>query len=506
MTEKKKPRLSEKVVKIIRASGDIAHSDGVFLLADAKITSTNIGNYLKGDRMKELIKDKGDLELHFWRAIGDAKLFKQLTDTVTALINAQTKIALEEHRKKAMGFDGDNRPRGKIVEEGKMLLLDLKTNDKLIFDANKGVVTNLHYKNFEDRMDNKTKQQFYSNAILAHVVYDPFRKDIFWTETEGGETFDVVNRHISPEWKYFTGAAEECEFFPKFLAHVFPGEENRSYVLHWMWQMMMGRNQTLLILNGSQGVGKSTFAEVCEALVGRSNYQYLGDGFFKSQFNAELANKRLVYIDEPALEKKFKEKVKWILHDYVTIEKKGRDVEGQVPNFASFILSNNHISDNYVEQGERRLSAPELGTERLDEVYPGEEIDQFKKDLKNPAKLKWIMSYIKLNRGKFYPRSTWQKEKYWQMTYNCLYAWKKYVIEAVLEERDEIDLDGLRKEYKETYPKVGIPQAPKVKEFLDFYRDIKGNRYAELKKVGCDNLIIPSGEYRAPLEEGDYLI
>src|SRR6185437_15064174 len=113
---------------------------------------------------------------------------------------------------------------------------------------------------------------------------------------------------------------------------------------------------TLLCTIGAQGIGKGVFGSILEALHGEANAVKVRDQVFKGQFNAPLANKTLVYVDEIALTtKEAHDRIKDVVNQKVEIESKGKDPV-QLKNYASFYLSSNSFDAIKLEAGDRRYS------------------------------------------------------------------------------------------------------------------------------------------------------
>lgn len=114
------------------------------------------------------------------------------------------------------------------------------------------------------------------------------------------------------------------EIVKKYLAHLFPDKESREFVFDWIYTAMTSRNQTYLVLNSNMGTGKNTLVELIKNLVGASNTFSFSVEYFDSRFNSEIAEKRLVFLDEVPINERTKDKLKYMINDVISIEARAR--------------------------------------------------------------------------------------------------------------------------------------------------------------------------------------
>lgn len=162
--------------------------------------------------------------------------------------------------------------------------------------------------------------------------------------------------------------------FPRikaFLAHIFG--EQLEYGLDYLQILYQKPTQMLpilLLVSNERNTGKTTFLRFLKAMFGK-NATFNTNEDFRSQFNADWANRLLVLVDELLLNKiEDTEKIKNLstAGDY-KIEAKGKD-RREIEFFAKFVLcSNNEKNPIIIPQEEVRFWVRKINPVETDNVH-----------------------------------------------------------------------------------------------------------------------------------------
>ena len=132
-----------------------------------------------------------------------------------------------------------------------------------------------------------------------------------------------------------------------------------------MAKAIQGRNYTILTTIGNQGIGKGVLGEIMRQVVGDKNFYKTESRLLTKDFNKQILNKKLVYIDELKLKNTSEEnKIKTLVNDYIEIEGKGVDAV-EVKNYASIYVSSNDFDAIRLRGDDRRFSIIELTKKKL---------------------------------------------------------------------------------------------------------------------------------------------
>lgn len=137
-----------------------------------------------------------------------------------------------------------------------------------------------------------------SRVVVAGATYDPS------TTARIVKHHDAlfVNLFSIPEWGHGPIDFDHIVKFQEYVSYLIPDEEQRDYFLHWVAakvQDMSFRGAAIVMVANTQGVGRSTMADMLKTLIGETNTvdvplkEMLGD----SQFNA-WREKPFVVVDE----------------------------------------------------------------------------------------------------------------------------------------------------------------------------------------------------------------
>jgi len=148
----------------------------------------------------------------------------------------------------------------------------------------------------------------------------------------------------------------KCTTVLSFLGHIF--EEQLEIGLDYMqllYRQPLMRLPILLLVSNERNTGKSTFLNFLKAIFA-GNMTFNTNEDFRSQFNADWANKLIVAVDEVLLDRREdSERIKNLSTAIsYKAEAKGKD-RSEVEFFAKFILcSNNEDCPVIIEQAETR--------------------------------------------------------------------------------------------------------------------------------------------------------
>lgn len=136
----------------------------------------------------------------------------------------------------------------------------------------------------------------YSSSVES-VDYLPGEKSGCVVVHEGKHVFNTYRgTDIEP-------LAGDIEMFMKFMEKLIPDEKDRLGFLRWIATLVarpdIRMHYSVLLISETQGVGKTTLAEILAALVGIWNASFPSETMLvESQFNMWQAHKRLVIVNE----------------------------------------------------------------------------------------------------------------------------------------------------------------------------------------------------------------
>lgn len=208
-------------------------------------------------------------------------------------------------------------------------------------------------------------------TIDVDFVYDPFSDGKKLRKTDHGYTFNTYTGADWPEgWTPPSDPVKPPELWAEFMGIFVPDEPCRRATEAWLRDAVFTRADPILVLCGIPGVGKNIFIQIfARALVAKHNFA-LASPRFREGFNSQIANCRVFYMDEVALDPKLREQLKAYHNSTAAIEKKGKDAETIENIWASFAVSNNNLTNIKLEYNDRKFFAPDLGTKNLDAYWP----------------------------------------------------------------------------------------------------------------------------------------
>lgn len=261
--------------------------------------------------------------------------------------------------------------RGKIIKEAssrELFILDKKTRtvERITLE---NLLQILH-----PRLD-------VSDRIHTAIFrYEPHKMSQLY---QGENGIWCYNKYVPPFWQadlFYDGVpiipeTELPELYRRYFMHLVDGDEaSFNYILDWIAMALQSRNQCILTTIGSPGIGKGTLSYIFRELFGDKNSSLTTNGLIEGRFNAQLSNKRIVYVNEASVSKKREEeKLKTLVDKFLEIEKKGVDATTD-ENHSSFYFSSNSMDSIRISADDRRFSVINLTDKKLDTVMPIPEI------------------------------------------------------------------------------------------------------------------------------------
>lgn len=150
------------------------------------------------------------------------------------------------------------------------------------------------------------------------------------------------------------------DMFLKHIAFTLSDERERSILLDWLAYVVQNRGKRInwaLLLQGSQGTGKSYFVKLLQLIMGE-HVRNLDPTAIAGRFTGWAHGSLVVAVEEIRISGTNKYEVldrmkPFITNDTVQIEEKGRD-HRTVPNFTNYLLLTNHKDAIPLTEGDRR--------------------------------------------------------------------------------------------------------------------------------------------------------
>ena len=174
--------------------------------------------------------------------------------------------------------------------------------------------------------------------------------------------------------------AADASFFTSWVEAVFPPEEADYFLDWWGWQLqnLGGKLTTALVVVGTPGIGKGWITAIMEGIFGVKNISKIPISVLAKDFNADVAAKQLMIVEETDELSKNTQTIYNKLKDLITsttirLEKKGVDAY-LIENTVNCFLTGNQIGIFSLDSDDRRmavLEAQEDGPENIvnDQAY-----------------------------------------------------------------------------------------------------------------------------------------
>jgi len=378
-----------------------------------------------------------------------------------------------------------------------MIVTDVRDNSKVTYDTERGEVNPYSVDAVTEwikRKDASVKQSYIDEMFAECIIeFNPTKEDTRWQAEYNGKEVTALNPHRLPEWRKEEVAPEDvkpAEVFKSVMKHMLPDDMCRHFVIFWIAEAIERRCYTHLLLSGGRGIGKTILAEIVKAGVGEVNTYMDGADFFDSYFNSEMKYKRFMVFEEVILDEKKIEYFKGWTSNKIAIKEKHVKGGQNYNNFASFLITNNHVSKTKFEYDERKFSVPRLIDQRFDEVYKSgsddinTDLDEFKN---NPTLQAQTFQWI-IKKGAEYA------EKYGfnsQTEYKSSLFYK--IIESNLTDNQRALLDALKFKAEEGLTLIDCKKdlkplcnmgGERIGAFLASYRDKDMKSYGRVVQRG----------------------
>ena len=199
----------------------------------------------------------------------------------------------------------------------------------------------------------------YKMETVVDTMYWPSGGDI--VTVDGKRMLNSYRRQGVKPCKVLDKDGDELvSLFLAHLEHLIEDAVERNIVLNWMAFMYQNPGKRVnwsLVLQGTQGSGKSYIGNVMTLLLG-SNVQSLDTGTISGRFTSWATGAILNIVEEIRISGTNRwgimDKIKhYITNDQVICERKGRDVV-TLPNFTSYLLLSNHKDCIPIDGEDRR--------------------------------------------------------------------------------------------------------------------------------------------------------
>jgi hypothetical protein len=369
-----------------------------------------------------------------------------------------------------------------------------------MYNVETGALSDYSYQYWKMRVDKKTHDERVSRAIAAVFEYDPYDPAPLKEVVIDRAPASRFNLYKKPSWMDLEYSGQLPELAKKFFSHMFPDPKCRSYIYTWMHRMLTTRSEIYLYLPAPKDTGKTTFAYLCGALVGHDNFELAKSDFAENHFNAFVANRRLILLDEyNCWSNNEKDTLKRIINDRIQIEAKGQD-QKTVTNYSSFIICNNNNEGIFIEPDDRRFSIPEVTREKISDHFTAEELAELNAEIESECSQfiadigHWILQNFE---GKYSKRETpWHKERFEEIVFSSAREGMKYIIDQIVAKKaQKYTYAKLRAEYRSLVGRnVHFPPHFKVREYINGLK-MDGRPIATCSWDGVTLTIIPEPRY-----------
>lgn len=195
------------------------------------------------------------------------------------------------------------------------------------------------------------------------LILDPTTDKRIITHREHGIENRYINcqRPLKTHEKYIKNDNDEdsINFTFSYLTKVASDDDETTLnlLLSYLKTLLIGKKCDVMLYfyspNFLQGIGKSSFVRLIEALIGADNVLPSNNSVMKERFNGSLYGYRVVVLDDFVPEHEVMEKTKaMITNDYIQYEHKNKDAhEGRC--ISSFIGTTNNVLNSEQKGGRR---------------------------------------------------------------------------------------------------------------------------------------------------------
>ena len=275
---------------------------------------------------------------------------------------------------------------------------------------------------------------FGDRVYTAVLDYYPHNHRLLIKQEKGPWVFNSYNPPFWLKDVFFSKGTKEVEIeknipkpYEKFLMHLLDNDvESYEYVLDWLATAITSRNYCMLCTIGARGIGKGVLGEVMKEVVGVSNFHGTDNRIMTTNFNSQIENKKIVYIDEISVSNSREEDVlKTLINDYIEIEQKGIDAK-YAKNHASIYISSNNLESLKLAGDNRRFSIVNLTDDKLINVMSKDEISNLVNDKDLISKFSRYLYHREVDDNKMLKVFTSSRTE--EVRFGSLKDWEHYLI------------------------------------------------------------------------------
>jgi hypothetical protein len=429
-------------------------------------------------------------------------------EVISERVFLEIKNSLDSKKKKENDLikDTDLKNTG-FNWSGHFPVIDIKTNQAIMYNSTQNKVDHMAsyvvWLEYLKGLDAENRAVKRGNIVYGKVEYNPYKDEEIRTREVSGQEIPHLNAHRVPEWRETSLDKPKLpKEFKELIWHLFPKEECRNYVFHWINFMLTSRNHCYLLLHGDQGIGKNTLAAVMRSLVGQENYSYVTPSFWDDdKFNSELKHKRCVFFDETVVTPRNITNIRSFTNKHLAITEKGIDTI-MYENFCSFVIANNLDKINHISFDDRRYSVPILTKEPIKNAFSQEWIDAFYHKLEEDKEFlanigHWILQNG--DKGDYNEKQPYLTDYFYDIVEKALSQWQSFIItEIEKKESSEILVEGLRELISSQVSTKATPGRVKIAGFLESHRDRDGDKYGTVVQNSAGKRVIKVHEKYCP--------
>lgn len=418
------------------------------------------------------------------------------------------------------------------LKEGLSKFLDTGPySDILVYSSSTNTVVKAGVYNMEALMEaKKLTRDDLKSLPRVWPTFDPYCLEIETRKyvSSIGESVPAINTYCPPKWRFVKASPKYGGMIKQLMENLFPLEEERQYIFDWLRQAVVGRNETVLVLVGDRGVGKTLFSKLFFSLVGEQYSAIAKRETLTEKFNSVLKDARAVAFEETGMEgdPESIERMKAFCNSKLSIEAKGENAF-TAENYASMIMSLNGNSRLGVKPQERRFSIPRLGVTNFSKIVPEADIAKFSRDLDSEEKSEEFLESLS-EFGEFLlarPASETiatplKGQAYYEITAQSLAEWETAIINYVVENGEigkPIFLKDIKRSMGNREVRTMFPvKDSKISSFLQDYRHRDVAKIGVLTRIDFDGkhnnvqVIMPNEHflkaYGAKYKEGAVIV
>jgi len=320
------------------------------------------------------------------------------------------------------------------------------------------------------------KMDFSDKTFVCNFEYQPSTSSRLYKNKEG---IWVYNTYTAPNWiKQIMKSDSEAEpedlpfVYFKFLNHLVDEDaESYEYILSWLATALKSRNYCILTTIGNQGIGKGVLGDIIRLLAGEPNFVKTECRVLTKDFNKQILNKRVVYIDELIIRNSSEEnKLKTLVNDFIEIEGKGIDAK-EVENHASIYVSSNDLDSIRLRGDDRRFSIINLTSKKLITIMTPEEIKSMFKS-ENIEKLGRFLWNLEVDSDKMMRVFTSKRTE--EVRSSALKGWEEYILDdlAIENEGQSVLLSDVSDAVENNFGSRCRPSKVALKKLQELYPDL----------------------------------